>query len=294
MARAMILCAGFGSRLRPLTDELPKPLLPFGDKSLFERAVGAFTRAGFTELVANVHHLADRFEEMRPSIAASIELVREPVLRGTAGGIAGARAALGPAPILCSIGDVVLEHVPRNLADEAAFGGLVLAVAPRPIGSGTVGMSAEGEVVRLRGERFGTEASGGDYVGLCALGATALAELPDMGCLIGDYALPLLRRGGRVRSVAYAGEYVLPGDDLGSYFRSQLAWLSRSGATSFLGEGARVSSAVELEETLVGAGARVEGTGTLRRVVVFPGARAEAPLESAIVAPSGRVIRIDA
>lgn len=289
----MILCAGFGSRLRPLTDELPKPLLPFGDKSLFERAVGSFVKAGFGEVVANVHHLAERFEQVLPRLTASVELVREPVLRGTAGGIAGARAALGPAPILCSIGDVVLEHVPSKLADAAEFGGLVLAVAPRAAGSGTVGVGAHGEVVRLRGERFGAELSGGEYVGLCALGTTALAELPNTGCLIGDYALPLLRRGGMVRSFVYAGEYVLPGDDLGSYFQSQLEWLSRSGVKSFVGEGASVSASVELEEALVGAGAQVSGTGALRRVLVMPGAHVKAPLASAIVAPSGRIISVD-
>lgn len=292
MARAMVLCAGFGTRLRPLTDELPKPLLPFGDKSLLERAVAAFAAAGLPDVVANVHHLADRFQSVLPHFRGSLRLVHEPVLRGTAGGIAGARDMLGPGPVLCLIGDVVLERIPSGLLEAASFGGLVLSVAPRPVGSGTVGVGAGGEVVRLRGERFGTEVNGGDYIGLCALGAQALAELPEMGCLIGDYALPVLRRGAEVRTFAYVGTHVLPGDDLDSYFASQLAWLTSRGTSAFIGEGASVSDAVLLHDALVGAGAHVTGRGILRRVVVLPGARVEAPLQSAIVAPSGRIIPI--
>ncbi|HET9931888.1 MAG TPA: NTP transferase domain-containing protein [Polyangiaceae bacterium] len=289
----MVLCAGFGTRLRPLTDELPKPLLPYGDRSLLEHAVRSFQAAGFAEVVANVHHLAERFEAALTGFGGSVALVHEPVLRGTAGGIAGARRALGPSPVLCTIGDVVLERIPTELVDAAGFGGLVLAVAPRVAGSGTVGIGAHGEVVRLRGERFGQEVSGGDYIGLCALGDRALTELPEMGCLVGDYALPVLREGGEVRTFAYRGAYVLPGDDLGSYFASQLAWLAERGLASFVADEAKVSRGVLVDETLIGARATVTGTGVLRRVVALPGATLEAPLESAIVAPSGRIIRID-
>jgi len=292
MARAMVLCAGFGTRLRPLTDELPKPLLPFGDRSFLEHACDAYRAAGFAEVVANVHHLSREFEKCLSKFNGALRLVYEPVLRGTAGGIAGARSCLGPAPVVALIGDVVPEAIPADFAESASFGGLVLAIAPRLPREGTVGVGARGDVVRLRGECFGTEVSGGDYVGLCALGAVALEQLPDAGCLIGDYALPLLRRGGEVRTRIVRGRFTLPGDDLGSFLKSQLAWLGERNLQSYVGERAQIESGVVLEQALVGASATVQGSGRLTRVIVLPGASARAPLADAIVAPSGRVISV--
>ena len=66
--------------------------------------------------------------------------------------------------------------------------------------------------MRLRGECFGVEASGGDYVGVAALGADVLADLPEQGCLVADVALPRLRRDSKVRTVAVAGRWI----DIGS------------------------------------------------------------------------------
>src|SRR6185369_6419315 len=162
-------------------------------------------------------------------------------------------------------------------------------VAPRSLGEGTVGLDAEGNVVRLRGERFGTEARGGDYVGVLALGAGALASLPERGCLFGDAVLPLLRAGGRVPSVAVTTPWTDAGD-LPSLLRANLDWLAARGMEAFLGPGAELAAGVQLRQAVVGAGARVEGQGVLERCVVCPGATAVAPLSNAIVAPSGRVI----
>lgn len=288
----MVLCAGFGSRLRPLTDEVPKPLLPFGEQSFLAHAVAALTTLGVSEVVANVHHLASEFERVQSSFGGRLRLVHEPILRGTAGGIAGARAFVQPGPLVCLTGDVVLERIPPALVEATHFGGLVLAVASRAAGEGTVGIGANGNVVRLRGETFGEEVRAGDYIGLCALGEQALTALPEQGCLVGDYALPLLRRGGEVRTFRYEQSFTLPGDDLASYLRSQLDWLAARKLKRFVGGAAKLDAQVELEDALIGAGASVSGQGALRRVLVLPNARVRAPLEDAIVTPAGRIIPV--
>ena len=290
----MVLAAGFGTRLRPLTDELPKPLLPIGDRSLLEHAIESFRGAGLGEsLVVNVHHLASEFERRLASFSAQLELVFEPTLRGTAGGIAGARARLGPAPIAVMIGDALLDPVPPDFVDSAGDGGLVLAIQPRSAGSGNLGVGAQGEVVRLRGERFGREVAGGEYVGLCALGTRALAELPEFGCLIGDYALPVLRAGGRVSTFPFPGAALFAGDDVPGLFQANLHWLERRQTTRFVASNARVAREVTLDRALVGEFAEVEGQGSLSRVVVLPRAKCRAPLSDAIVLPSGRVINLN-
>ena len=63
-ARTMVLCAGFGTRLRPLTDERPKPLVPIGDRTLLEHVLAGLERQGVLPAVANAHHLSEIFRVM--------------------------------------------------------------------------------------------------------------------------------------------------------------------------------------------------------------------------------------
>jgi mannose-1-phosphate guanylyltransferase len=291
MASAIVLCAGFGTRLRPLTEELPKPLVPVGDRSILEHALGSLTRAGFTEVVINVHHLAETFERVLARSAVSVRVVLETAIRGTAGGVAGARAYLSSAPTLVWNGDILVDPPLDQLLVGSEPHSYCFGVAPRSDGEGTVGLDAAGHVVRLRGERFGTEVRSGDYVGVLSLGEAVLAGLPEQGCLFADSALPLLRAGGTVKSVAVSAPWTDAGDPAG-LLAANLAWLAARGLDGFVADGAELARGVRLEESLVGAGARVVGQGTLTRSVVCPGATVTAPLSDAIVAPSGRVISV--
>ncbi|HEY0465697.1 MAG TPA: nucleotidyltransferase family protein [Polyangiaceae bacterium] len=291
MSSAIILCAGFGTRLRPLTDELPKPLAPVGDRSILEHALSTLQAAGITELTINVHHLAEQFRRALAGFPRNVQVIVESEIRGTAGGVAGARGSLSSGPVLVWNGDILVAPPIAQLLAGCEPHSFCFGVAPRPLGEGTVGLDAQGRVVRLRGERFGTEFSGGDYVGVLALGADVLASLPERGCLFGDAVLPLLRASGTVRSVAVTAPWTDAGD-LRSLLDANLSWLSARGLGSFQAPGAEVAKAVELCQALVGKGARVQGQGRLERCVVCPGATAMAPLSDAIVAPSGRVIAV--
>jgi NDP-sugar pyrophosphorylase family protein len=144
-------------------------------------------------------------------------------------------------------------------------------------------------VVRLRGQVFGREARGGDYVGVMALGPGVVAALPDRGCLFGDVALPDLARGKRVWTIPSPAAWSDLGD-LQQYVAANFRWLDERGTGVWQAETARVASAVRLERCLVGEGAQVTGAGELRDVIVWPGARAQAPLSQAVVLTSGRVV----
>ena len=61
--KAMIFAAGLGTRLRPLTDRMPKALVPVGGVPMLERVIGKLKAAGFTEFVVNVHHFASQIED---------------------------------------------------------------------------------------------------------------------------------------------------------------------------------------------------------------------------------------
>jgi MurNAc alpha-1-phosphate uridylyltransferase len=106
---AMILAAGRGERMRPLTDATPKPLLDAGGKPLIAWQIEALARAGYRELVVNVSHLADAFVARLgdgASLGVSIRWSREPEPLETAGGIATALPLLTRGPVLVASGDV--------------------------------------------------------------------------------------------------------------------------------------------------------------------------------------------
>jgi mannose-1-phosphate guanylyltransferase len=296
----MVLCAGFGTRVRPLTNERPKPLLPFGDRTLLEHVVDAL-EPDLLPVVVNAHYLSELFVAFSQRYPAIAHVTVEATIRGTAGGVAGARSFLGPAPVLVTNGDVLARVDARALLARTPLDSVCLAVAPQATGAGTVGLGEHGEVVRLRGERFGIEVASGDYVGTMALGSAALATLPEAGCLIGDVTLPLLRRGVRVPTLAVAGRWFTPGDSIADYLDEHDAWLRERAVAlgadegvsppSYVAPGARIEAAVEVVASVIGAGAVVTGSGQVVRVVAWPGARVVGPLTDAVVTTAGQVVR---
>jgi MurNAc alpha-1-phosphate uridylyltransferase len=108
--RAMILAAGRGERLRPLTDSLPKPLVPVAGKPLIEYHLEALAQAGFREIVINQGHLGDLLKERvgkggrwGVNIHWSDE---QPEALETGGGIFKALPLLGKGPFLVVNGDI--------------------------------------------------------------------------------------------------------------------------------------------------------------------------------------------
>lgn len=110
--KAMILAAGLGERMRPLTDHTPKPLLVAGGKALIVWQIERLRAAGFVDLVINHAHLGQQIEGFLGDGAAfgvRIQYSREPEPLETAGGIATALALLGNAPFLVTNGDVYAD-----------------------------------------------------------------------------------------------------------------------------------------------------------------------------------------
>src|SRR3954454_6130721 len=99
-SKAMVLAAGFGVRMRPLTDRMPKPLVQVAGRPLLDHVLDKLGDAGASEAVVNVHYLPDQIithvaSRTRPRVIISDE--REHVL-GTGGGVVKALPLLGPEP----------------------------------------------------------------------------------------------------------------------------------------------------------------------------------------------------
>jgi MurNAc alpha-1-phosphate uridylyltransferase len=124
--KAMILAAGRGERMRPLTDVTPKPLLEVGGKPLIVWHIENLAKAGIRELVINHAHLGDRIEAALGNgsrYGVSICYSREAEALETAGGIANALAVLGDAPFLVVNGDVFCGYEFSQLLERAGLMG---------------------------------------------------------------------------------------------------------------------------------------------------------------------------
>ena len=112
--RAMILAAGRGERLRPLTDTTPKPLLEVGGRPLIEHHLDKLAAAGFKEVIINLSHLGDQIRDtLGDGSGRGLKIhysPEPPGALGTGGGIRQALPLLGEAPFAIINGDVFTSY----------------------------------------------------------------------------------------------------------------------------------------------------------------------------------------
>ena len=134
--KAMILAAGEGRRMRPLTDVKPKPLLEVAGRPLIEHHIARLSAAGFSEIVVNVSHLGQQLVDFLGDgsqwrVAISISVEQTPL--DTAGGIIQALPRLGDAPFLLVNGDVFTDYPLAKLRETAPFErGAHIVLVPNP------------------------------------------------------------------------------------------------------------------------------------------------------------------
>ena len=212
--KAMILAAGRGERLRPLTDKTPKPLIPVAGRPLIAYTIASLKKAGFFDIVINLAHLGDQIKQTLGDgshFGVSIEYSDEGETRlETGGGIYHALPLLGREPFLVVNGDVATNfaftQVPTSI-DRLAH----LILVPNPDHNPHGDFALDGKIARPEGEYCYTYAGIGIYH-------------PDLflRCAPGRFRLaPLLRQAMTDRKVTgdlYEGFWT----DVGSLERLQM------------------------------------------------------------------------
>jgi N-acetyl-alpha-D-muramate 1-phosphate uridylyltransferase len=193
---AMVLAAGLGTRMRPVTDAMPKPLVPVAGKPLLDHVLDKLADAGVDDAVVNVHHFAEQIEQhlagrRAPRITISDERNQ---LLNTGGGVRAALRFLGTAPFFLLNSDTLwIDGVDGNLhrlarAFDPARMDVLLLLAPTAtsvgyIGRGDFAMDPAG-VLRRRRER---EVVPFVYAGAAVLTPGMFADAPE-----GPFSLNLL------------------------------------------------------------------------------------------------------
>jgi mannose-1-phosphate guanylyltransferase len=118
---AMVLAAGLGTRLRPLTDQMPKALLPVEGRPLIHYPLLLLKRYGITDIVINLHHhghkIVDALGDGR-AMGLRLQYSWEPTILGTGGGIKQARRLLGDSTVMVINSDILVD---LNLDDVVEF-----------------------------------------------------------------------------------------------------------------------------------------------------------------------------
>jgi mannose-1-phosphate guanylyltransferase len=290
----MVLAAGYGTRLRPLTDRLPKPLVPVLGRPLLARVVEGLRAAGARRIAINSHHLPEQIARCVEQLALSdhaceYRLLHEPNILGTGGALVNARAFLDLGePFLLHNGDVLTDLDLRALvAAHRAGGALVtLALADDPV-TNSVLFAPDGTVLDINGRQAVAPDDAArllTYTGVAVIEPALFRWLPGSGyaTLVEALLSALADQPGAVRGFAPSPLYW---NDLGTIanllgahrdllVEGRTAWprAAGEGAALYLAEGAVVAPDAHVEGFLsLGRGARVAGEARLADCVVLDG-----------------------
>ena len=160
LTHGMVLAAGFGKRMRPITDTLPKPLVPVDGRALLDRALDHFEAAGIPKVVVNAHYLGDQIHgHLKGREWPDITVSDESEILETGGGVLNALDLLGDAPFAVANSDALWGDGPtpaltrmREVWDDGRMDALLLLHATIDAvgyaGRGDFFMDPDGVLVR--------------------------------------------------------------------------------------------------------------------------------------------------
>ncbi len=195
--RGMILAAGYGTRLAPVTDHIPKPLLPVGGRPLLDLIIDGFDRTGIREIGVNTHHLGAMVEDHvagRPD-SNRFTLFPEAEILGTGGALNGGRDFLTRAEnFLLHNGDVFCDADMKELvADHLRSGSLATLLLTDWPAVNSVALSADGRIVSIAGRPEVPDGSGFRNLTYTGIGVFSSGILSDIGPGFSSLIDPLVR-----------------------------------------------------------------------------------------------------
>lgn len=282
VTQAFILGAGLGTRLRPLTARLPKPLVPLFHRPLAEWAMDACTGAGISRFAINTHHLPEAWGEFAKQ-DRDITLFHEPVLLETGGGLKNIAAWIGSEPLLVHNGDIFSTLPLGKLIAAHEASGQPVTLALRSQGEAKH-IALDPSMTRVTDIRRLLDRAAGSHVfsGIYCVNPDFLDLLPPREKTSVIPAFLELARSGRLGAVVLDEGVWLDLGDRASYLQAHadmklgpaihpLAEVE-TGATivdSIIGPGASVSSGAIVRNSVVWPGGRVSDDADLDRCVVF-------------------------
>lgn len=297
ITQAFVLGAGLGTRLRPLTDALPKPLIPIFQKPLITFALDHLIDTGVNKFVVNTHRHPELFQSFFSENGYKgypIRLVHEPDLLETGGGIKNAERDLGTESFLTYSGDILTDVSLRPLIDEHFRRGNDVTVALRQTGLGSDIALRDHRVVDIA-NRYGI-AGTLDFANIAVWNSAVFQRIPphkkiSFIPIITDWIAQggkiggLVMNDGKWFNIGSRTQYLdvhrtILRDDWKPHYIKIRDWPERiaKSATvdasaqlrgcSVVGEQCRVGAEVVLEDTILWPGAQIASQSQLQGCIV--------------------------
>lgn len=296
-----MLAAGLGTRLRPLTDGVPKPLLPVAGVPILGHTLAQLAAAGCEAVAMNLHYLGGQIRQRFSDSFAGMPITwsEEPQPLGTLGALHPLKEFLAPADLIVLInGDSLCKWplrrmIRRHLIPTAARAAespatpkatLLLTSQPDPASfGGGVGIDKAGRILSFRAadpippER-GEVARRYVFAGAHVISPELLARVgPGVSDIVQDLYKPLLDEPGALATVVTAGRW----HDMGTPERflegvldwSRAGWPERLWRRSWISPEAGVGAGAKVRDSAVEAGAKIGARARVERSVLLPGAR---------------------
>jgi mannose-1-phosphate guanylyltransferase len=285
ITQAFVLGAGLGTRLRPLTEDLPKPLIPIFQKPLITFVLDHLIAAGVKSFVINTHHRPAPFREFFANGSYrghSVQLIHEPQILGTGGGIKNAESLLRTDPFISYSGDLLTDIELTPLLEEHFRAGNDVTIALRETEHGA-DVALEGNRVVDMVNRYGR---GGryDFAGIAVWtratferipSGQAVSYIPVLADWIGD--------GGRIGGVVLNERKWFNIGSRKEYLAAHRTILEEHWKPDYLESQdwpVRVAGDAQIDPSAtlagfysVGAGCRVEEGAFLENTILWPGAQ---------------------
>ena len=279
--QAFILGAGMGNRLRPLTQRLPKPLVPLFHRPLAEWAMEACAKAGIARFAINTHHLPEAWDDFRP--ANETTLFHEPILLETGGGLKNIAAWMGEEAVLVHNGDIFSTLPLEALIAAHEASGLPVTLALRSAGAAKhIALDASGgrvtDIRKMLDRAEGTHVFSGIY----CVSPSFLDLLPSNEKISVIPAFLELAKIGQLGAVVLDEGVWLDLGDRESYLQAHRELdlgpaihphaCVEPGAIverSVIGPGAVIAAGAVVRDSVVWPGGRVMGDAVLDRCIVF-------------------------
>ena len=311
ITQAFVLAAGLGTRLRPLTDELPKPLVPIFQKPLITFALDHLIATGIQRFVINTHRLPHLFEHQfaeKRYRGRPVELVNEPELLETGGGIKNAEPLLHDGDFLTYSGDILTDVPLDSLVEEHVHARNDVTLALRETGFKPSIAYQQGRIIDI-GERFGI-AGDYDFANIAVWSKKVFQRIPQRKISFIPVLLDWIKEGGKIGGVVLnegkwfnigsSAQYVevhrmIASENWSPDFINDAGWAARIAKSATIDAGAQlrgltvvgpdcyIGAGAILQDTIVWPGAQIASNSHLQDCIVRTRHRAAGILQKAIV-----------
>lgn len=280
--KAFILGAGLGNRLRPLTDRLPKPLVPLFHRPLAAWAMDACAKAGIQQFAINTHHLPQEWDLWNDSrtghehSGAGITLFHEPVLLETGGGLKNISSWIESDDLLIHNGDIFSTLPLEKLIAAHQASGLPVTLALRSQGVARhIALDPSGTRVTDIHNRLNTAPGTHIFTGIYCISPSFLDRIPPGEKISVIPAFLELARLGQLGAITLDEGVWLDLGDRESYLKAH----RELNLGPQVHPDAVVDATAVVENSVIGAGAIIESGASVRNSVVWPDTRIESGAE---------------